>query len=239
MSKSISCVVPVYNEGEYLAEQINYLHNQLENEFDNFELILVDDGSKDLSGTIIDEIASNHGNVNALHNGVNLNMGISVQRGFVSSSKEYVTYNAVDLPFDPKEYRTLIDKMENEKIDMLVVERQEYLGTSIWRRITSKINRGFMGLFFPRLKKGIKDLNYLFIVRREHVKTIIPLAKSPIFTWPEMIFRARIAGLNVQTQTMIYEPKVVRKGAFGKPHDIMWGIYEMLRFRVRLWKKKI
>lgn len=38
---------------------------------------------------------------------------------------------------------------------------------------------------------------------------------------------------------MTYEPRVKRKGTLGKPHDIIWGIYDIIRFRIRLWKRNI
>lgn len=233
---SISCVIPVYNEGKYLYEQIEYCCKSLERKFAEYELILVNDGSKDNTSQIMEKLRQENPNIILLDNYINLNMGISVQRGFAIASKQYVTFNAVDMPLDPKRFYQLIEYMDNNQVDMLVVERKKYLGTSGWRRFTSKINRMLMGILFPKLKAGIEDTNYLQIVRKECIPQILPLAKSPIFTWPEMIFRAELAGLNVRAKKVEYNPRVVRKGAFGKPHDIIWGIYDMIRFRISIWK---
>jgi undecaprenyl-phosphate 4-deoxy-4-formamido-L-arabinose transferase len=69
------------------------------------------------------------------------------------------------------------------------------------------------------------------------IRSIIPFARSPIFVWPELIFRAKLKGYKVDNIRVKCNVENVRKGAFGHPHDIMWGIYEMLRFRIRLWNK--
>jgi hypothetical protein len=52
-----------------------------------------------------------------------------------------------------------------------------------------------------------------------------------------MIFRAKRMGLKVKTHDIDYAPKHIRKGASGKPHDILWGMYEMFRFRIYAWRK--
>lgn len=231
---SISCVIPVYNEGKYLYKQIKYCSECLEKNFEEYELILVNDGSKDNTLQVMEKLGRENTNIILMDNYINLNMGVSVQRGFTIASKQYITFNAVDMPLDPKHFYQLIEYMDKNKVDLLVVEREKYLGTSGWRRFTSKINRGLMRILFPKLKKGIEDTNYLQIVRKECIPQIMPLAKSPIFTWPEMIFRAELAGMNVRTKKVEYNPRVIRKGAFGKPHDIIWGIYDMLRFRIRM-----
>lgn len=60
----ISIIVPVYNVEKYLERCVNSILNQT---YANTEIVLVDDGSTDKSGSICDEYASNHNNVRALH----------------------------------------------------------------------------------------------------------------------------------------------------------------------------
>lgn len=232
--KSVSIIIPAFNEEKYIYDQIRYCIEILSNDFDKYEILLVDDGCTDKTGYEMERLKQEFPYVTVLHNHVNLNMGISVQRGMAIAENDYITFNAVDLPLDPKKLRPLIEKMENA--DVLVVQRKQYLGTTAWRKCTSLINRAMMYTFFPRAKKGIKDTNFVQIYRKRNIKKLLPLANSPIFTWPEMIFRARYLKLNVKVITTDYNPRVVRKGAFGKPNDILWGIYDMLRFRIKLRK---
>ena len=232
MAATVSYIISAYNEDNILKDSIDYCIECLDKDFEDYELILVNDGSKDKTGEIMDEIAKNNGKVIVLHNLINLNLGISIQRALSIASKDYAVSNAADLPLDPAATATII-KLMNDGTDVLVLQRKEYLGTSIWRRLTSFINRSIVFLLFPKEKRGIRDTNYTQMYRKDIIKQVLPISRGPIFTWPEMIFRAKRLGLKVKTHDIDYIPKHIRKGAFGKPHDIIWGLYEMLRFRFK------
>ena len=234
---SFSLIISAYNEAAIIEDCVQTCIDSLSSHFTDYEIILINDASTDSTGQIMDEIAIAHPNIIVLHNEANLNMGASIQCGMAIATKEYVTFNAADLPFDPQNYREVIEQASDA--DMIVVERIKYSGTTRWRRLSSMLNRAIIFILFPRLKRGIRDTNYLQIIRRSALPRILPLAKDPIFTWPEMIFRARYAGLKVVTVKAAYDPRHKRKGAFGKPFDILWALREMLRFRFYLWRGKI
>lgn len=65
VEKLISVIIPVYNSERYLEECIQSVLRQT---YDNFEIILVDDGSKDKSGAICDNYVEKYENIKALHN---------------------------------------------------------------------------------------------------------------------------------------------------------------------------
>lgn len=70
----ISIIVPVYNAGKYLHRCFESVRKQI---YQNWELIFIDDGSKDNSGLIIDEFAHNDNRVRVWHQD---NSGVSVAR---------------------------------------------------------------------------------------------------------------------------------------------------------------
>jgi len=234
MNCSLSLIISAYNEAPIIEDCINTCITALSSQFDDYELILLDDASTDNTGPIIDKLASDNPNINIkiIHNQTNLNMGASIQKGMKEATKDYITFNAADLPFNPQNYKEIINQKPNA--DMIVVQRKKYNGTTPWRRFTSTLNRALLKILFPKLKKGIKDTNYFQITKKEALPKITPLTKDPIFTWPEMIFRARLSGLTVETTTTDYNPKRPRKGSFGKPKDIFGSLKETLRFRLRL-----
>lgn len=84
----ISVVVPVYEVELYLRRCINSIMNQT---YESFELILVDDGSTDGCPQICDEYADKYGNVYVIHKN---NGGLSDARnvGTLAARGEYVTY---------------------------------------------------------------------------------------------------------------------------------------------------
>jgi len=229
MQISLSLIITAYNEAPIIKDCVLTCIDSLNLQFTDYELILINDASIDNTGQIMDSLSHEHEDIIVLHNSTNLNMGAAVQRGMKIAAKDYVAFNAADLPFDPAGYRDII--CQASEADMIVVERIKYNGTTFRRRLFSKLNQGIMHMLFPRLMKGFRDTNYFQITRKSALSKIMPHARGPIFTWPEMIMRARKAGMRVEAVKAEYSPKHNRKGAFGKPRDIMWGLREMLRYR--------
>jgi undecaprenyl-phosphate 4-deoxy-4-formamido-L-arabinose transferase len=231
VSESLSIVFPIYNEKHSVKNAVLECLNILSKDFVNYEIILVDDGSTDGTDEIIAELSSQYPQIIPIFNYVNLNQGISIQKGFKVARNEYVIHNAIDLPLAINRISSLIASAK--KCDLLVIERKQYEGYRAWRLITSVINRSLRGILFPRISRRIHDMNFTQIYKRNIIKRIMPLAKSPAFTTPEMIYRAIMNGLIVDSVKTEYLPRSIGKGAFGKPHDILWSLYDMLRFRIK------
>ena len=87
-SPMFSIIIPVYNVENELARCIDSIINQT---FGNFELILVDDGSPDNSGSICDEYAKNDSRVQVIHKA---NGGVSSARntGLKIAKGEYIWF---------------------------------------------------------------------------------------------------------------------------------------------------
>ena len=88
MAPKLSVIVPVYNASSWLRRCVDSV---LEQPFRDFELILVDDGSRDSSGTICDEFAARDGRVQVIHQ---VNTGVSAARnvGIKSAQGEYLQF---------------------------------------------------------------------------------------------------------------------------------------------------
>lgn len=88
----VSIIVPVYNGQRYLGECIDSILNQ---DYENIELIIVNDGSKDASSRIIDEYAKKDKRVKAIYQ---KNSGVSSARnnGINNANGEYVTFVDAD-----------------------------------------------------------------------------------------------------------------------------------------------
>ena len=115
MNKLISIIVPVYNGEQYISRCVDSILNQT---FTDFELILVDDGSKDKSPQICDEYASQDTRVRVIHKA---NGGVSSARNTGLSSingGEYVAFIDADDYVVPEYLYRLIN--EAEDADMVV-----------------------------------------------------------------------------------------------------------------------
>lgn len=88
MSVLISIIIPVYNAEHYLQRCV---HAVLDQDYNNFEVVLVDDGSTDDSGQLCDEYAENDKRIRVIHQ---QNQGASIARlnGLRNAKGEYVTF---------------------------------------------------------------------------------------------------------------------------------------------------
>ncbi|MCR5628586.1 glycosyltransferase [Eubacterium sp.] len=100
----VSIIVPVYNVENYLSQCLNSLKRQM---YNNIEIILVDDGSTDGSGVILDDFAKNESRAKIIHQE---NMGVSAARnkGLENATGKWVAFVDSD------------DWVERDYIDRLV-----------------------------------------------------------------------------------------------------------------------
>ena len=115
MSPVISAIIPVYNREKYISYCIDSILAQT---FDDFELILVDDGSKDESPAICDKYAEKDERVTVIHKengGVSSarNAGLGVARG------EYITFIDSDDYIDKDFFKLACEKMSDD-VDIFV-----------------------------------------------------------------------------------------------------------------------
>ncbi len=101
----ISIVVPAYNSAKYISR---CLDNLLSQDYRNFEIVVVNDGSKDNTGSIIDKYASEYDCIKAVHQE---NQGVTAARlnGVCNSSGEYIGFVDSDDEIEPDMYVLLVE----------------------------------------------------------------------------------------------------------------------------------
>lgn len=112
---SLSVIVPVYNSERYLRQCIESI---LDQSYRDIELILVDDGSKDSSGSICDEYALNDIRVKVLHK-ENGGAVSAKKHGLKLSSSEYVTFVDSDDWIDKNMYKYLFTQLQVNNADII------------------------------------------------------------------------------------------------------------------------
>ncbi len=115
----VSVIIPVYKVEEYLPACLESVANQT---FQDFELILVDDGSPDTCGAMCDAYAAEHANAKVLHQ---QNMGLSEARnqGVKIATGEYVTFIDSDDYVTPDYIEYLVYLCEKYNTDVSVARR--------------------------------------------------------------------------------------------------------------------
>jgi len=87
---SVSFIVPALNEQKVVEQVIREIHSNVIRLIQTYEIILVDDGSTDRTGQIMDALANELAHVRVLHNRPNVGLGASYQRGVAEAKYDYV-----------------------------------------------------------------------------------------------------------------------------------------------------
>src|ERR1700681_1163681 len=90
LTKSISIIIPALNEETVVEGVVRDISQQVAASFTDYEIILIDDGSNDKTGEIMDRLATELPNVRAIHNPGNIGLGSSYQRGLAAARYDYL-----------------------------------------------------------------------------------------------------------------------------------------------------
>ena len=112
----ISVIVPVYNVDKFLHRCLDSIVSQI---YDDFEVILVDDGSEDLSGIICDEYALRHKYIRVYHQE---NRGVTAARekGSRLAKGKYLSFVDADDWVEPEFLQGLISNIKNYDADIVI-----------------------------------------------------------------------------------------------------------------------
>lgn len=118
----VSIIVPVYNKKKYLTCVLENIQKQ---EFNDFECILVDDGSTDGSQNICDVFSKKDSRFITVHMS---NSGVSIARntGLMRAQGKYITFIDADDSIDTNYLKKLIDDIENTGADLVIVGMKKY-----------------------------------------------------------------------------------------------------------------
>ncbi len=149
----VSLVLPAYNEAAIIERNLGVLSEYMATLAHRFrwEMIIVNDGSRDETGQIIDRFAAGKDNVFALHHRSNFGLGQAFKYAFGHCRGDYVITLDVDLSYAPEHIEQLLDKLIDSNAK-LVLASPYMEGGSIsnvpWlRRLLSIAANRFLSFF--------------------------------------------------------------------------------------------
>ncbi len=253
----LSFIVPVYNVAPYLRKCVESL---LAQDYDNYEIILVDDGSTDDSGAICDEYISSNELVNdsvrelerplirVIHQ---TNGGLSAARntGLKVAEGEYVCFVDSDDYWEPKVLGGLMEQVEREKLDVLRFDYQnvrlknegvrelesegdyEVFEPNKTPRYIDKCNEIVDGETYLNTRMGYACYAWQFIICKDIVNTFYEGIHFEDTEWlPRMMLKAK----RVNSTTMVVYNYLVRQGSITKVQGDRTKIRKNLEDSIRI-----
>ena len=112
--ESLSIFFPAYNDAGTIASLALLAHMTARTLTDDYEVIVVDDGSPDHTGALLDEMARIFPWLKVVHHEQNRGYGGALRTGFLTATKELVFYTDGDAQYDPREMTTLFEALSPE-----------------------------------------------------------------------------------------------------------------------------
>lgn len=115
----ISVVIPLYNEDESLRELHDWIVRVMEQHHYSYEILFIDDGSKDNSWQVIDELASRNQHVKAIRFRRNYGKSAALHEGFSAASGKVVITMDADMQDSPDEIPGLFKMVVEDRFDLV------------------------------------------------------------------------------------------------------------------------
>jgi glycosyltransferase involved in cell wall biosynthesis len=110
---SVSAVFPAYNDGGTIASMVSAAAVALRQVTDDYEIIVVNDGSSDYTSMILMEIAAKYPELRVITHSINQGYGAALCTGFSAAVKDWVFYTDGDSQYNPLELIDLVDALHD------------------------------------------------------------------------------------------------------------------------------
>jgi glycosyltransferase involved in cell wall biosynthesis len=111
---SVSACFPAYNDGGTIPSLVLVALLTLPQITDDYEVIVVDDGSQDYTAEVLDELARRYARLRVIHHPQNRGYGGALRALFAAAQKEWVFYTDGDAQYDPHEMTRLADAVRGD-----------------------------------------------------------------------------------------------------------------------------
>ncbi|KAA9039308.1 glycosyltransferase family 2 protein [Ginsengibacter hankyongi] len=196
----VSIILPCYNEEAILQTSVNNIIKYLESKSHKYrwEILIIDDGSKDKTGEMADEFNSQYDNIRVIHHPVNLNLGRALQTGFRHAKGDIFIVLDIDLSYSIEYIEQMADKLSETYSDIVIASPYMKGGQVIAVPFLRKIMSLWVNKFM-RLAAQDKYHTYTGMVRayrKSFIQTLNLKTKdyeiNPEILYKAMILRARI-----------------------------------------------
>lgn len=196
----ISIVLPCFNEEAILETNIECIRKFIETKSSKYdwEIIIINDGSRDRTGEIANEIEKLDTHVRVIHHPTNLNLGNALKTGFKNAKGEVIVVLDVDLSYSVDNIEKLTDKLIEESADIVIaspyVKGGKVTAVPYFRKIMSKWVNKFMS--FASQDKYYTFTGMVRAYRTSFIRTVNLKTRdyeiNPEIIYKAMILRARI-----------------------------------------------
>ena len=225
---SISAVLPAYNEEQVIAASVAAMVKTLESYNADYEVIVVNDGSRDRTAEILTHLSIENPRVRMVSHERNQGYGAAVWTGFISATKDLVFLTDGDKQFDVDELSLLLPMMDGA--DMVIgyrVKRADppmrLLNAWGWKLLVN-------GLF----GYTARDIDCAFKLFRRRILDRVEVRSRGATLSAEFLIKARRLGYVIRERGVSHYPRPAGQATGAKPAVILRAFRELWHLRLTL-----
>lgn len=220
---SLSIFFPCYNEAENVGTMIEQAVKVGEEYGADYEVVVVDDGSRDESGSIIKQWTAKNPRVRLVQHETNKGYGAALRSGLASVTKDLVFLTDGDNQFHLADIEKLFSKIDS--CDVVVgfrIARQD----KAYRRLN-----GFLWTRFSKLIFGlpVKDVDCAFKLFRRKALAGLELKSDHLLIHAEILAKLKKRGAKVEQIGIPHYPRTAGKASATSPGKLLKSFSELLR----------
>jgi glycosyltransferase involved in cell wall biosynthesis len=225
---SLTVFFPCYNEEANVERTTEAALNACRRLADDYEIIIVNDGSRDRTGEIAERLAWQHEEVRAVHNNPNLGYGGALQRGYREATKQWVFYTDGDGQFDFEEIDKLLPLLGHyEAVSAYRLDRQDPL----IRRINAFCWTVLVNLVFGM---RFRDIDCAFKIFPRELFEQIEMKSMGALIDAEILARATRLGYRIGQVGVHHYPRAEGEQTGANLKVILRAFKELFRLRKQI-----
>jgi glycosyltransferase involved in cell wall biosynthesis len=230
---ALSYFFPAHNEEANLRPLVGEAMEVLPGIADAWEIIVVDDGSRDATPSIADSLAEAHpGLVRAVHHPTNLGYGAALRSGLGAARHELVAFTDGDRQFRVEDLARLTARIgESDRPDAVVgyrIKRADPLVRTVYARLYRLANRIFFGL-------RVRDVDCACKLFRRDALSGLRVESGGAFFSAELLIKLRESGRMVVEVGVPHYPRTAGSATGAKPSVVLRAVRDFWALRLRLW----
>ena len=229
----LSIFFPAYNDAGTIASLALIAHMTARTLADDYEVIVVDDGSPDHTGELLDEMARHFPWLKVVHHGQNRGYGGALRTGFETASKELVFYTDGDAQYDPREMARLYEVLtpEVDFVNGYKMGRSDPLHRIVIGRAYHWFVRTLFGL-------RLRDVDCDFRLMRREVFRKVVLTRSSGVICVELMKKVQDHGFRIAQVGVHHYHRTYGQSQFFNFPRVGRTLVDLLRLWVELVVRK-
>ncbi len=232
----LSYFFPAHNEEANLRGLVDEALETLPGLAEIFEIVIVDDGSRDATGAIADELVAQHpGVVRAVHHPTNLGYGAALLSGFRAARHDLVAFTDGDRQFRVADLARLTERLAAaDRPDVVVgyrIKRADPLVRTLYARIYRFANLVWFGL-------RVRDVDCACKLFRRAALADVAIESGGAFFSAELLIKLRAAGRTIVEVGVPHHPRTAGSATGANPRVVFRAVRDFWRLRLRMWSNR-